>query len=57
MVQCLDRKFETQRKRSKRLFERKWSEVINLDDSKDNVSGPLFQHNKMATKDHRGLNF
>ncbi|KAJ0857322.1 hypothetical protein HanRHA438_Chr13g0588751 [Helianthus annuus] len=31
-----DRKFETQRKRSKRLSEWKWSEVINLDDSEDN---------------------
>ncbi|KAF5787334.1 hypothetical protein HanXRQr2_Chr10g0451571 [Helianthus annuus] len=31
-----DRKFETQRKRSKRLSEWKWSEIINLDDSEDN---------------------
>ncbi|KAF5773388.1 hypothetical protein HanXRQr2_Chr13g0588071 [Helianthus annuus] len=31
-----DRKFETQRKSSKRLSEWKWSVVINLDDSDDN---------------------
>ncbi|KAJ0803063.1 hypothetical protein HanPI659440_Chr03g0135811 [Helianthus annuus] len=49
MVQCLvitslifnmnlvKRSFETQRKRFKRLSEWKWSEVINLDDSEDNV--------------------
>ncbi|KAF5764044.1 hypothetical protein HanXRQr2_Chr15g0687441 [Helianthus annuus] len=31
-----DRKFETQRKISKRFSEWKWSEVMNLDDSDNN---------------------
>ncbi|KAJ0480985.1 hypothetical protein HanIR_Chr13g0637691 [Helianthus annuus] len=31
-----DQKFETQRKRSERLSEWKWSKVINLDDSEEN---------------------
>ncbi|KAJ0948405.1 hypothetical protein HanRHA438_Chr01g0026821 [Helianthus annuus] len=30
-----DRKYESQRKRSKRLTEWKWSQVINLDDSEE----------------------
>ncbi|KAJ0937395.1 hypothetical protein HanRHA438_Chr03g0141711 [Helianthus annuus] len=30
-----DRKYESQRKRFKRLSEWKWSEVINLDDSEE----------------------